>query len=63
MSGLTEVFISGHRCNGQREKDKKFGQIYMQETNRSETLWQYKVESKGLRKSREVFLCSFATGK
>ena len=47
----------------EREKDKKFGQIYMQETNRSETLWQYKVESKGLGKSREVFLCSFATGK
>ena len=47
----------------EREKDKKFGQIYMQETNRSETLWQYKVESKGLGKSREVFLRSFATGR
>ena len=29
----------------ERKKDKKFGQIYMQETN-SETLWQCKVTGK-----------------
>lgn len=56
MSGLTEVFIivGIDEMAKEREKKKKFGQIYMQETN-SETLWQYKVENKGLVKVKRGF--------